>query len=105
MTMAATAGQETRAPVDRERIVASIGVAAIVLWLLVAVALPLGMLFAKSLQNNKGEFVGLANFVHYFTTPALAASIGNSVFVAGLVTLIVTPLAFTFAYALTRSTM
>lgn len=94
-----------RKPLDRERIAAGLGVAAIALWLTIAVALPLMALFAKSLQNGKGEFVGLANFVRYFSTPALAASIGNSLMVAAIVTVIVTPLAFAFAYALTRTTM
>ena len=66
---------------------------------------PLVMILAKSAQDRAGDWVGLANFSQYFRTPALARSIWNSVWVSGLVTAITIPLAFTFAYALTRSCM
>ena len=66
---------------------------------------PLATLLVKSVQDRAGEWVGLANFVEYFHTPALSRSIWNSLWVSTLVTLTVIPLAFTFAYALTRSRM
>ncbi|MDH3663368.1 MAG: putative 2-aminoethylphosphonate ABC transporter permease subunit, partial [Alphaproteobacteria bacterium] len=49
--------------------------------------------------------VGLRNYVEYFTTPALRRSIGNSLFIATITTVITVTLAFLFAYALTRSCM
>ncbi|MEZ5931591.1 MAG: putative 2-aminoethylphosphonate ABC transporter permease subunit [Alphaproteobacteria bacterium] len=49
--------------------------------------------------------VGLRNYVEYFTTPALRRSIGNSLFIAGVTTVITVTSAFLFAYALTRSCM
>lgn len=66
---------------------------------------PLAMILAKSVQDRAGDWVGLANFTAYFRTPALARSIWNSVWVSTLVTVVTIPLAFTFAYALTRSCM
>ncbi|MGI9488636.1 MAG: putative 2-aminoethylphosphonate ABC transporter permease subunit [Geminicoccaceae bacterium] len=48
---------------------------------------------------------GLRNYVEYFTTPALRRSIGNSLFIATITTVITVSLAFLFAYALTRSCM
>jgi len=75
------------------------------LYLVVALALPLGLMLGKSLQGPKDEFVGLANYVRYFSTPALFQSIGNSLWVAILSTAITVPLAFVYAYALTRSCM
>ena len=66
---------------------------------------PLGAILLKSVQDRAGDFVGLANFTEYFRTPALARSIWNSLWVSTLVTAITIPLAFTFAYALTRSCM
>ncbi|HEY5646081.1 MAG TPA: ABC transporter permease subunit [Pseudomonadales bacterium] len=68
-------------------------------------ALPLGMLIAKSFSDRSGAFVGLDNYLAYFTTPALFNSISNSFFVAGVSSVIVTALAFVFAYALTRTCM
>ena len=73
------------------------------LYLLVTLALPLGMMLWKSVQGAQDEFVGVANYVRYFATPALAVSIGNSLYVSLLSTLITVPLAFVYAYALTRS--
>jgi iron(III) transport system permease protein len=75
------------------------------LYLVVALALPLGLMLGKSLQGPRDEFVGLANYVQYFSTPALFQSIGNSLWVAILSTAITVPLAFVYAYALTRSRM
>jgi iron(III) transport system permease protein len=64
---------------------------------------PMAAILAKSVENRAGEWVGLANFVDYFHTPSLLRSICNSVWVSTLVTAITIPLAFTFAYGLTRS--
>jgi iron(III) transport system permease protein len=75
------------------------------LYLVAALALPLGLMLAKSLQGPREEFVGLANYVRYFSTPALFQSIGNSLWVSILSTVITVPLAFLYAYALTRSRM
>ncbi len=72
-------------------------------FLLVFLVLPLGFLFVRAFQDANGAFVGLANFAAYVTTPSLAVSAWNSLWVAALTTAMVVPLAFCFAYALTRS--
>jgi iron(III) transport system permease protein len=72
-------------------------------FLVCGLVLPLGALLIKSFQDERGGFVGLANFIRYFETPALIGSLWNSLWVAALTTAIVLPLAFAFAYALTRS--
>lgn len=48
---------------------------------------------------------GFENFKYYFETPALRQSILNSLFIALLVSAIVTPIAFLFAYGLARTHM
>jgi iron(III) transport system permease protein len=55
------------------------------------------------IRPSKGT--GISNFTRYFSTPALFRSIGNSVFIAVLSTIITVSLAFWFAYALSRSCM
>ena len=75
------------------------------LYLTVTLLLPLAVMLVKSLENRDGAFVGLSNFAHYFTNPALSSAIGNSLWVSALATLIVIVLAFGYAYALTRSCM
>ena len=73
------------------------------LGLVVFLALPLSAILVKALQGDDGRFVGLANFASYLRTPALLQSFINSVSVSLLVTVVTVPLAFGFAYALTRS--
>ncbi|MFN4089170.1 MAG: putative 2-aminoethylphosphonate ABC transporter permease subunit [Alphaproteobacteria bacterium] len=73
--------------------------------LIVVLILPLWALLSKSFEDRAGDFVGLANYVRYVQTPALARSIGNSLFVATVSTAICISLAFLFAYGLTRTCM
>lgn len=82
-----------------------IGVWTLVAFLVLSIALPLATLLSKSFQNANGQFVGLANYLTYFRTPALVASLWNSVWIALVATTIVLPLAFGYAYALTRTKM
>lgn len=77
----------------------------IALALVVFLALPLASILVKSLQNADGAFVGLINFTSYLGTPSLLTSLWNSIWVSVGVTVIVLPLAFGFAYALSRSCM
>src|SRR6478752_3215235 len=91
--------------ISREAWVARVGVLLLVAWLVLSIALPLWALLSKSFQNANGEFVGLANYIRYFSTPSLFNSIFNSIWVALVTTAIVIPLAFIYAYALTRSRM
>ncbi len=74
-------------------------------FLLVALVLPLATLFEKSFHDRNGAFVGLANFVRYFSTPSLVVSLWNTLWVSLLATCIVVPLAFVYAYAIRRTTM
>ena len=79
-----------------------IGVCAFLVVFLLA---PLFMILVKSVEDKSGAFVGLRLFQEYFQTPALRLSILHTISVALAVTGITIPLAFTFAYALTRSCM
>ena len=77
----------------------------IALYLLITMVFPLYAILSKSFQTDKGVFIGLDNYIKFFSTPALFWSIQNSFFVTIITCLIVVPVAFTFAYALTRSCM
>lgn len=77
----------------------------VVLALLAFLAAPLLAILLQALEGNQGEFVGLKNFIAYAQTPALLESLWNSLWVSSLVTVVTVPLAFGFAYALTRSCM
>ncbi|MCL6416943.1 putative 2-aminoethylphosphonate ABC transporter permease subunit [Aestuariirhabdus sp. Z084] len=76
-----------------------------VLFLMLGLLAPLATMLLKSLQDQQGQFVGVANFVEYFTNPALFSSIINSLIIACWTTVIVVSCAFISAYALTRSGM
>ena len=104
-TIPAAAPAMAVARISRDEWLMRLGVALLVGWLVLIIALPLWALLQKSFQNADGQFIGLANYVRYFSTPTLFGSIFNSIGVAVVTTLIVIPLAFTYAYALTRSRM
>jgi iron(III) transport system permease protein len=77
----------------------------IALWLLLFLIYPLLRTFGRSLQDQRGNFVGLANYHAYLSSPTLSASLRHSLYVATLSALITVGLAFIYAYALTRTTI
>lgn len=98
------------APPLRQRLhwsdrIAHLGLVAVVLLLGLGLLAPLLAILSQSLHTSSGGPAGLAAFTSYLASPALLGSLWNSVWVSLLVTAIVVPLAFTFAYALTRSCM
>ena len=95
----------TRRRLDRDDWLMRGGVCLMIAMLGITLILPLWWLLSKSFQDRDGAFVGLANYVEYFSTPALFASVWNSLFIALLTTAIVLPIAFVYAYALQRSCM
>jgi len=104
-----TAVLQRLAPV-RQRVhwtdrVAHLGLALIALALVAFLAAPLAAILLKALESKQGDFVGLQNVFAYLRTPALSNSLWNSVWTALVVTAVVVPAAFCYAYALTRSCM
>jgi iron(III) transport system permease protein len=85
--------------------IAHLALLLVVLGLVVFLALPLASILVKALQNSDGAFVGLVNFTSYLASPSLLTSLWNSVWVSAVVTVVTLPLAFGFAYALSRSCM
>ena len=75
------------------------------LFFLLTLVLPVGSMLTRSLQDAKGQFVGLANFEAYFQSPQLLQSLGNSLFVAAATMVIVLVLGFAYACCLTRTCM
>jgi len=73
--------------------------------LVAVVLLPLYALLSKSFEDKEGNFVGFANYLEYFSTPALVDSAYHTLTIGVVTTLIVVTLAFVYAYALTRSCM
>jgi len=95
-----------RRPVlSRDDLAMRLGLVVLALALLVMVVLPLWSLLSKGFEDHDGNYVGLANYATYFSTPALFDSALNSLHVAAASTLIVVPLAFLYAYALTRTVL
>lgn len=90
---------------DPTQRVAVAALVVVLLFLGVFLAAPLLAILQQALQDAQGRFVGLANFVAYAQTPALLDSLGNSLWVSALVTLLTVPVAFGFAYALQRTRM
>lgn len=75
------------------------------LFLAIAIILPLYTMFSKSLENKVGDFIGISNYIDYFSTPSLFQSAYNSILISVIGTIIVLLFAFVYAYALTRTQM
>lgn len=67
--------------------------------------LPLLTMLQKSLQDESGLWVGLANFKAYIDSPHLGRTLGNTLVLGVLITTLVVTIAFGYAYALTRTCM
>ncbi len=89
--------------IDTELWIRHLMIILVCIWMFVMVLLPLFQLLGRSMVNPQGEFVGLANYIHYFRTPSLSRSLGNSLFVSLTTTGIAVSLGFMYAYALTRT--
>jgi iron(III) transport system permease protein len=87
---------------DGEQVVRGILVLVFAAFLWFFVVYPMLHVLWRSLLDNGGRFVGLANYVRYVRTPAIAASITNSLVVSAAAMVLTVVLAFVYAYALAR---
>lgn len=101
----AFAGQDFFERIDLDLWIRRLLIILACIWMFVMVLLPMYQLLLRSMINPQGEFVGLANYIHYFRTPSLFRSLSNSIFVSVMTTVIAVSLGFVFAYALTRTRM
>ncbi|WP_011301977.1 putative 2-aminoethylphosphonate ABC transporter permease subunit [Cupriavidus necator] len=88
-----------------DEIIARAVLACVLLALFLFLLAPMCAILANAVLDRDGHFVGLAHFAAYIRTPSLLQSARNSVMLAASVVGISVPLAFVFAYALTRSTL
>ena len=87
---------------DAEHVLRWIFLALFAAFLWVFVLYPMLQVLWRSLLDNNGRVVGLANYLRYVRTPAIAASITNSLVVSAAAMVLTVVLAFVYAYALTR---
>lgn len=86
--------------------VANLALLGVVAMLGIGLVAPLMLILSKALDAPESSTVsGFSAFAAYVASPALLTSLWHSVGVSLTVTAIVLPMAFTFAYALTRSCM
>ena len=90
---------------SRDDLIMRVCMLVIGLFLAIAIILPLYTMFSKSLENKVGDFIGISNYIDYFSTPSLFQSAYNSILISVIGTIIVLLFAFVYAYALTRTQM
>jgi iron(III) transport system permease protein len=100
---AAIPERPVRHGLDVETVLGYVLVGLFAAFLAVFVLHPMAQVLWRSLEDNAGRFVGLTNYVHYFSTPAIAASITNSLTISAAAMVLTVGLAFVYAYALTRT--
>ncbi|MBV8658531.1 MAG: putative 2-aminoethylphosphonate ABC transporter permease subunit, partial [Burkholderiales bacterium] len=71
--------------------------------LVIFIACPLVAILAQAVMDADGHFDGFAQARTILSDPRLADSIAHSAFIAVATTLVVIPMAFTFAFALCRT--
>lgn len=77
----------------------------ILIFLIVAIVFPLGLLLTKSFENNSGEFIGLSNFKEYFSNKNLLISLKNTFTISIASSVISLVLAFIYTYGVQRTTI
>ncbi|PZR84552.1 MAG: putative 2-aminoethylphosphonate ABC transporter permease subunit [Stutzerimonas stutzeri] len=70
---------------------------------LLAIVAPVTAVLYRSLLDGAGHFVGLSNFIAYFSNPVLSQPVYNSIGLGLIVTFITCVTAFAYAYGITRS--
>ena len=93
----------SRFALAKEALAARGGIVLLLVALVVFLTVPLAMILVRSVEGRGGEFVGIANFIQYVQSPALAQSTWNTLTFAIWTTAVTVPLAFLFAYAMQRS--
>ena len=68
-----------RASLSRDDLIQGGGLIVMALFIVVAMALPLFWILSKSFEDADGTFVGLVNYIRYFSTPALVTSAEHSI--------------------------
>jgi iron(III) transport system permease protein len=94
-----------RARLSRDDLIQGGGLAVMATFLVVVVLWPLYTMLSRSFEDEDNNFVGFANYLEYFSTPTLVTSAEHTITIGIVTTIIVVVLAFTYAYALTRSCM
>ena len=97
--------QEVRRPLLPAGWAANLIVLGFVAFLLLFLIVPLGFMLQRSMLNAAGEFVGAANYVEYFSRPSAFRTLGNTLFIATVSTIITVLAALIYAFALTRTCM
>jgi iron(III) transport system permease protein len=75
----------------------------LLVFLLLFLVIPLFYMLQRSMQDAAGNFVGLANYVAYFSHPSSFRVIGNSLYIATVSTAITVFLALLYAFALSKT--
>ena len=77
----------------------------IALGLLTFLIYPIFVSLQRSFENELGEFVGLENYIDYFTSSTTSASLTHSLYISAMSMIITVVLAFIYAYGLSRITI
>src|SRR5262245_41662596 len=96
---------DRRRRVDAELLVRLLLILLFAAFLYLFVLYPMLQVLWRSLLDNEGRLIGVTNYLRYFRTPAIAASITNSLWVSTVAMVLTVALAFVYAYGLTRTRM
>ena len=102
-TLNPNGGQRARPTLSHQRLLQITALLIAITFLAMTTMMPLYSILSKSVESANGDFVGLNNFIVYFSNSGLINSIGNSISIAIMTTVLVVSLALLCAYTLCRS--
>lgn len=91
--------------VNRDQIILLTGLIVALIFFIIALVLPVYYMLKLSVFDTQGQFIGLSHFIHYFQSTSLLTAVINTLTIGLITTLVVGLLAFSFAYAITRTCM
>jgi len=99
------AAPQPSAAIPWERLWLGVLVVGLLAVLLVTIALPVGALLGRSFWSADGKFLGLAQYMAYASTPGVAQSLFNSLWLSATSSTLCVVLAYGYAYGVVRSCM
>ncbi len=88
---------------SRNTLVQSTAMSIMTAVLICLIILPIAVLFARSLYDTSGNYIGFLNFNKYLSTPSMSSTVTHSVYISSVTMVISTVLGYGYAYALTRT--
>lgn len=88
-----------------EKFMVKISIVLMTIMLSIGILAPLSQIVIRSFKDNDGKYVGMRNFIDYFSTNSLSVALKNTMFISVTTAIISVTLALFYTYGITRTNM